>query len=180
MHFFVSNGEFSLLLISIHNAGIYIILGVYFSLVCVSLSVIVEVRMVRRKFFSFSRLTEMGCCSCFGFLSKSRRQLMTICGASSQYSQEFLLPDDADVDGDLYNGDSFFMPFESNGELQRRKKVSEEILLHRIQSGMICREIPVKETRHVIRTEVIFFLFIFFSLFLISCLEINCHVRACL
>lgn len=122
-------------------------------LVCVSLSIIVQVRMVRRKFFSLSRLTEMGCCSCFGFLSKSRRQLRTISGASSHYSQEFLLPDDADVDGDLYNGDSFFMPYESNGELQQRKKGSEEILLHRIQSGMICREIPVKETRHVIRTE---------------------------
>lgn len=98
----------------------------------------------------------MGCCSCFGFLSKSRRPLRAICGASSQLSQEFLLPDDADgMDGDLYNGDPALMLYGSNGELQRRKKSSEQILLHRIQSGTICREVPVKETHHVVRTEIL-------------------------
>lgn len=66
-----------------------------------------------------------------------------------------MLPDDADdMDDDLYNGESASILYGRNGELHRRNRGSEEILLHRIQSGMICREVPVKETRHATRTEV--------------------------
>ncbi|XP_058094435.1 serine/threonine-protein kinase GRIK2 isoform X2 [Magnolia sinica] len=96
----------------------------------------------------------MGCCSCFGFLSKPQRSLRSLRGSGSRFSQELLLPDNQeDTDGFIYNGEVASMLRRRDGKVPRRNKSSEELLLLRAQSGMICREVPVKETRHVTRTE---------------------------
>ncbi|XP_058094438.1 serine/threonine-protein kinase GRIK2 isoform X4 [Magnolia sinica] len=106
------------------------------------------------KSFSVTDLTEMGCCSCFGFLSKPQRSLRSLRGSGSRFSQELLLPDNQeDTDGFIYNGEVASMLRRRDGKVPRRNKSSEELLLLRAQSGMICREVPVKETRHVTRTE---------------------------
>ncbi|KAL5998393.1 Serine/threonine-protein kinase grik2 [Asimina triloba] len=95
----------------------------------------------------------MGCCGCFGFLSKPQRSLSSVRGVHGRLSQEFLLPDNVeDVDSALYNGEVGSFMRGSNGVLIQHRS-SKEILIHRAQSGMICREVPVKETMHVIRTE---------------------------
>eukprot|EP00262_Sarcandra_glabra_P019432 TRINITY_DN7319_c0_g1_i1.p1 TRINITY_DN7319_c0_g1~~TRINITY_DN7319_c0_g1_i1.p1 ORF type:complete len:415 (+),score=63.19 TRINITY_DN7319_c0_g1_i1:772-2016(+) len=100
-----------------------------------------------------TRFAEMGCCSCFGF-GKPHRALRSTCGPGGRFSQEFLLRNNLeDMDGGLYNGDATNNSHGCDGESQRPHKSSEEILLLRAQSGMICREVPVKETRHVVRAE---------------------------
>ncbi|XP_058101816.1 serine/threonine-protein kinase GRIK2-like isoform X2 [Magnolia sinica] len=109
---------------------------------------------VYQEFGSFLCPQEMGCCSCFGFLGKPQRSVRSIHGSHGRFSREFLLLDNAeDADGVLYNGEAASMLHGSDEELQQSHKSSEEILFLRAQSGMICREVPVKETRHVIRTE---------------------------
>ncbi|KAK1318074.1 Serine/threonine-protein kinase GRIK2 [Acorus calamus] len=102
----------------------------------------------------------MGCGSCFGFLRKPHRSLLSSVarGSHSHYSQEFLLTDDdddnlEDADGASYNGDGMGTRSGSEGELRQPSRTSEEIILMRVQKGLICREVPVKETRHVTRTE---------------------------
>ncbi|KAK1294996.1 Serine/threonine-protein kinase GRIK2 [Acorus calamus] len=102
----------------------------------------------------------MGCGSCFGFLRKPHRSLLSSAtrGSHSHYSQEFLLTDDdddnlEDADGASYNGDGMGTRSGSEGELRQPSRTSEEIILMRVQKGLICREVPVKETRHVTRTE---------------------------
>ncbi|KAF6139713.1 hypothetical protein GIB67_006661 [Kingdonia uniflora] len=101
----------------------------------------------------FSRLTEMGCCSCFGFIRKSKRSLRPTSSSGNRFSQELLLDEHLeDADG-LYNGEVTHSLHGCDGKLQSRAKHSEEILLLKIQNGMICRDIPVRETRQVIRSE---------------------------
>lgn len=86
-------------------------------------------------------MTEMGCCGCFGFLRKH----IPVHGSRARLSGGFFLPDGLeDADDFSYNGD--------DGSLRRIKR-SEEIILSRAQSGLICREVPVKETRKVTRSE---------------------------
>ncbi|XP_043699548.1 serine/threonine-protein kinase GRIK2-like isoform X2 [Telopea speciosissima] len=92
----------------------------------------------------------MGCCSCFGFIRKPKGDLRPAPG--SRFSQEFLLEDD-DVDGALYNGEETNLLHGGDGELHNRSKRSEEILMLRFRSGKICREVPVKETHQLIRSE---------------------------
>ncbi|XP_068652592.1 serine/threonine-protein kinase GRIK1-like [Aristolochia californica] len=105
------------------------------------------------KSFSVTSLTQMGCCGCFGFLRKRHRALRSSHGSGARYSQEFLLADSMDdVDGIFYNGEAGIL-HGCDGELRLRSKAAEEILLHRAQSGMLCREVPVKETRHLTRSE---------------------------
>ncbi|KAL5990679.1 hypothetical protein ACLOJK_011582 [Asimina triloba] len=116
------------------------------------------VRIIRRSIragcLGGNCLTEMGCCGCFGFLSKPRRFLRSVDGAGNQSSDELLLPDDEeDADGFLYSGEFACMVRKRDGKVPTRTKSSEELLLLRAQSGLICREVPVKETRHVIRSE---------------------------
>ncbi|XP_068665073.1 serine/threonine-protein kinase GRIK2-like [Aristolochia californica] len=95
----------------------------------------------------------MGCCGCFGFLRKRHRALRPSCGSGARYSQEFLLADSMDdVDGIFYNGESGIL-HGCDGESQLRSKAAEEILLFQAQNGMLCREIPVKETQHATRSE---------------------------
>ncbi|RZC76909.1 hypothetical protein C5167_001092 [Papaver somniferum] len=98
----------------------------------------------------FSRLTQMGCCSCFGFTKKTRK-LKPFSVAASLCSQEFLLNGNLeDSDTDLYNG-----IHGSYGVLPSTAKASENILSRRAQNGMICRGVPVKETHQLIRSEAI-------------------------
>ncbi|KAM0944929.1 putative protein kinase CAMK-CAMKL-LKB family [Dioscorea sansibarensis] len=97
---------------------------------------------------------EMGCCGCFGFLRKPQRSLVPIRGTGPRLSQEFLLPEGGDdVDGVLFNGDRAEIMNGNVSGFRSSSKGAEEILLFRARSGLICREIPVKETRQVIRTE---------------------------
>ncbi|XP_077252929.1 serine/threonine-protein kinase GRIK1-like [Tasmannia lanceolata] len=100
--------------------------------------------------FSILSLMEMGCCSCFGFSRKPQRPLRSIHGPGARLSQEFLLED---MDVSFYNGEATSSFCGSDSELQPRSKGADEILSFRVENGTICREVPVKETHHVTRTE---------------------------
>nr|XP_029122914.1 serine/threonine-protein kinase GRIK2 isoform X4 [Elaeis guineensis] len=91
-------------------------------------------------------------CGCFGFLRKLHQCLISFRGSGTRFSRELLLPDNMEgADGTFYNGDS---TNPSDGGSYRSVKCSEEILLSRARNGLICREVPVKETRNVILSEV--------------------------
>ncbi|KAJ8512662.1 hypothetical protein OPV22_003096 [Ensete ventricosum] len=103
---------------------------------------------------SITDLIDMGCCGCFGFLRKRHRSLMPLRGSGAPLSQEFLLPENMDETyGIFYNGDYANTPDESDSDLQRPSKRFEEIISDRAKKGLICREVPVKETRKVIVSE---------------------------
>lgn len=109
------------------------------------------------KDYSIDRVTEMGCCGCFGFVRKPRRssRLGSGSGSALRLSQELLLEDEIEEDDDRsYNGEVSDTANGDDGESQSRVKRSEEILMLRTQNGMICREFPVKETHKLIRSEV--------------------------
>ncbi|XP_010932972.1 serine/threonine-protein kinase GRIK2 isoform X2 [Elaeis guineensis] len=90
-------------------------------------------------------------CGCFGFLRKLHQCLISFRGSGTRFSRELLLPDNMEgADGTFYNGDS---TNPSDGGSYRSVKCSEEILLSRARNGLICREVPVKETRNVILSE---------------------------
>lgn len=113
----------------------------------------------------------MGCCGCFG-LSFSRKPKTKLersnKGFVNHVSQEFLLDreeeeEEEEEDGlengeltDSGDGDAIDAGNGDEGEYQSPIKRSEEILMYRIQNGLICREIPVKETSVLIRSEVSF------------------------
>lgn len=108
---------------------------------------------------SLARVTEMGCCGCFGlsFSRKPKRSGRPNRGLVNNVSQEFLLveedEDEEEEDG-LENGGLTDTGNRDDGEYQSPVKRSEEILKYRIQNGLICREIPVKETNRLVRSEV--------------------------
>lgn len=98
---------------------------------------------------SFESVTEMGCCGCFGFsfMRKPKKVMMPGRGLGNHASQESLLAEAVeDEEGPFYNGDDC--------EFRSPIKRSEEILMYRMQHGLICREYPVKETHNLIRSEV--------------------------
>ncbi|KAI5666239.1 hypothetical protein M9H77_16092 [Catharanthus roseus] len=107
---------------------------------------------------SLARVTEMGCCGCFGlsFSRKPKRSGRPNRGLVNNVSQEFLLveedEDEEEEDG-LENGGLTDTGNRDDGEYQSPVKRSEEILKYRIQNGLICREIPVKETNRLVRSE---------------------------
>ena len=88
----------------------------------------------------------MGCCGCFGFLRKSQRSLLSFNGPEDQFFHNFLLPQSME-DAYSYNGDS-------DGSSWHRGRSFQEILLERARNGLICREVPVKETCRVTISEV--------------------------
>ncbi|PIN14048.1 Serine/threonine protein kinase [Handroanthus impetiginosus] len=96
----------------------------------------------------------MGCCGCFGFsfARKLKKVVGPVRGVGNNPSQEFLLDSDAENDGD-----DFYYPTDTGNEgesdFQSPRKKSEEILMYRMQNGLICREFPVKETHSVLRSE---------------------------
>lgn len=95
----------------------------------------------------------MGCCGCFGFLRKPQRSLILLNGSRVPLSQEFLLPENMDdTGGSFYNRDNgSFLYDGDSGNLVKR---SEEVFLWRADNGLVCREVPVKETRKVTISEV--------------------------
>ncbi|KAJ3700815.1 hypothetical protein LUZ61_004520 [Rhynchospora tenuis] len=101
--------------------------------------------------FCMSDLLEMGCCGCFGFLRKpSKLQNPYMVPDSSSNLGDNLLQDSMYfVDGSFYNNgaDSDFLPdTDENGVQRPTIRRSEEILQQRAESGLICRDVPVKET----------------------------------
>lgn len=87
----------------------------------------------------------MGCCGCFGFLRKSHRSLLSFNGTAERFSRDCLLPQSME-DAYSYSGDS-------DGSSRHRGRSSEDILLARARNGLICREVPVKETRKLTISE---------------------------
>ncbi|XP_070024500.1 serine/threonine-protein kinase GRIK2-like isoform X3 [Nicotiana sylvestris] len=105
---------------------------------------------------SVAKVTEMGCCGCFGFCfaRKPKRVGRPNLGLSNNCSQESLLYEEGEEeDGCSYNGDVTDTGIGDDGEYRCPVKRSEEILMYRAQNGLVCREIPVKETHKVIRDE---------------------------
>ena len=96
----------------------------------------------------------MGCCGCFGFSRRPRPQPRPPSAYNNNHSQELLLDDEIEDDDCSYNGDVTDTNHGDDAELHSRTKCSEEILRLREQSGMVCRQFPVKETHQVVRTEV--------------------------
>ncbi|XP_057781787.1 serine/threonine-protein kinase GRIK2-like [Salvia miltiorrhiza] len=106
---------------------------------------------------SIEKVTEMGCCGCFGFsFVKNPKKVMKPSKAiSKNIYEELLLNDDPEDDqGSSFQNDDM------NGsgnvddlDFQSPAKRSQEILMHLIQHGLICREFPVKETYSVLRSE---------------------------
>ncbi|XP_075635221.1 serine/threonine-protein kinase GRIK1 isoform X1 [Castanea sativa] len=96
----------------------------------------------------------MGCCGCFGFSRRPRPQPRPPSAFNNNHSQELLLDDEIEDDDDCsYNGDVTDTNHGDDAESHGRTKCSEEILRLREQSGMVCRQFPVKETHQVVRTE---------------------------
>lgn len=97
----------------------------------------------------------MGCCGCFGFSRRPRQQQRPPSAFNNNHSQELLLDDEIEDDDDCsYNGDVTDTNHGDDAESHGCTKCSEEILRLREQSGMVCRQFPVKETPQVVRTEV--------------------------
>ncbi|KAL7198167.1 hypothetical protein ACSBR2_020648 [Camellia fascicularis] len=111
------------------------------------------------KIFSFAGVAQMGCCDCFGFSFGRKPKKLARCNApmGNHESQELLLSEDIeDVDDCSYNDDVSETGHGDEGELRSPTKCSEEIIMYRIQHGLICREFPVKETHKLIRSEVLY------------------------
>lgn len=105
-------------------------------------------------YISRARERDMGCCSCFEFIRKSKSTSKPVSGAHSRFSQEFLLDSNIDEDRIFHNGEAN----NSRGEHEELRSCynrSEKILTFRAQNGIICREHPVKETRNLICSVVI-------------------------
>lgn len=98
----------------------------------------------------------MGCGGCFGFERKGKMPARPTRRLGNHISRELLLPDEVEEESDdcSYNGDVTEAGNGDDGELKSPVKRSEDIILYRIQNGLICREVPVKETNRVNRTEV--------------------------
>lgn len=98
----------------------------------------------------------MGCCGCFGFSSsrKPNKAARPYRGIPHSASQESLLDDDVeDEDDGFYNGDMTETGIPDEYDFHSPTKRSEQILISLLESGMICREFPVKETNSLIRSE---------------------------
>ncbi|KAL6909486.1 hypothetical protein ACP4OV_001767 [Aristida adscensionis] len=127
-------------------------------------------------------ITDMGCCNCFSFLRKPRVSARQPRDADGMLSEDLLKhqstedPDASfytgdDPDGSFYNGDDLDRSFYNGDDPDRSfydrddtdyhdgsddgppRKSSEDIIQSRAQSGFVCREIPVKETKRVFRSE---------------------------
>ncbi|KAG2546473.1 serine/threonine-protein kinase GRIK1-like [Panicum virgatum] len=127
-------------------------------------------------------LTDIGCCSCFSFLRKPSASVPQPRDADGTFSEELLKRQSAedpyesfytgdDPDLTLYNGDNLDGSFSHGDDPDRclydeggndypdgsddgpPRKSSEDIIQSRAQNGFACREIPVKETNKVFRSE---------------------------
>ncbi|KAJ3707874.1 hypothetical protein LUZ61_011579 [Rhynchospora tenuis] len=96
--------------------------------------------------FSMSHLFEMGCCGCFSFLGKLTKSQYT-------YMIPDSLPNFGDGSFDSNDGDSDLQDTDENGLPRPTIRRSEEILQQWAKSGLICREVPVKDTHTAIFSE---------------------------
>jgi calcium/calmodulin-dependent protein kinase kinase 1 len=128
-------------------------------------------------------LTDIGCCSCFSFLRKPSVPVRQHQDADGMLSEDLLKRQSAeDPDGSFYTGDDPDVSFYNGDDLDRSfyngddpdrsfydrddtdyiegsddgppRKSSEDIVQLRTQNGFACREISVKETKKVFRSEV--------------------------
>ncbi|XP_075519905.1 serine/threonine-protein kinase GRIK1-like [Primulina tabacum] len=98
----------------------------------------------------------MGCCECFGFTfaKKPKKFIRPSGGLPNNTSQEFLLDEETgDEEDDSFDGDTTDIGNGGESDFQSPTKRSEEILMLRMQRGLVCREFPVKETHIVLRSE---------------------------
>lgn len=105
-----------------------------------------------------SDLLEMGCCGCFGFLRKpSKLQNPYMIPDSSSNLGDNLLDDSMCFEnGSFYNngGDSDFLAdTDENGVQRPTIRRSEDVIQQRAESGLICRQVPVKETHTATLSE---------------------------
>ncbi|TVU41848.1 hypothetical protein EJB05_15403 [Eragrostis curvula] len=127
-------------------------------------------------------LGDIGCCNCFGFLRKPRVPFRQPRNTGATLSEDLLKrqstedPDGSfytgdDPDGSLYNGDDLGRSFYNEDDPGRSfydrddnddldggddgppKKSSEDIIRSRAENGFVCREMLVKETKKVFRSE---------------------------
>lgn len=108
---------------------------------------------------SIAKATEVGCCGCFGFGfgfgRKPKKLVRPTGGFGNHISRELLLDEEGEeYDDEFYNGDVTETGNRDDSEFQCPVRRSEEILAYRIQNGLICREVPVKETNKLVRSEV--------------------------
>jgi [calcium/calmodulin-dependent protein kinase] kinase len=130
-------------------------------------------------------LTNIGCCGCFSILRKPSVPARQPPDADGMLSQDLLEDQSAeDPNGSFYTGDDPDLSFYNGNNLDTSfrngddpdksfydrddndyldesdtgppMKSSEDIIQSRAQSGFACREIPVKETNKVFRSEVPF------------------------
>lgn len=128
-------------------------------------------------------LTDIGCCSCFSFLRKPSVPVRQHQDADGMLSEDLLKRQSAeDPDGSFYTGDDPDVSFYNGDDLDRSfyngdepersfydredteylegsddgppRKSSEDIIQSRTENGFACREVPVKETKKVFRSEV--------------------------
>ncbi|XP_045827994.1 serine/threonine-protein kinase GRIK1-like isoform X1 [Trifolium pratense] len=92
-------------------------------------------------------------CNCFGFLKKRNPRKVTPTIYNSNLSHELLLDTDFDDEDSFFNDEIINNTSGDDEEEQSRPKRSEEILVFRVENGMICRQFPVKETHKIDRTE---------------------------
>ncbi|XP_058729816.1 serine/threonine-protein kinase GRIK2-like isoform X2 [Vicia villosa] len=98
----------------------------------------------------------MWCFNCFGFFKRRNPQKDKPAAIyNSNLSRELLLDDDDDFDDErsFCNDEVTSTTSGDDSEEQNRPKRSEDILVFRVENGMICRQFPVKETDKVFRTE---------------------------
>ncbi|GAB4859214.1 Serine/threonine-protein kinase grik2 [Ancistrocladus abbreviatus] len=106
------------------------------------------------KSYSITSLLEMGCCGCFGFSRRPRRTKRPNVAFRSRLSQQHLLDEEIEDDDDQSdNGEATNMTPGDDGEVPTSAKRCEDIIMFRIQNGLICRQFPVKETRKLVRSE---------------------------
>ncbi|TYI80319.1 hypothetical protein E1A91_D05G080400v1 [Gossypium mustelinum] len=103
--------------------------------------------------FSFARA--MGCFGCFGFSTKPKQTTRPNCRSNFPLSQEFLLDEEIEEDDDdcSYNGEVTRTAHGDEVDSLGRGKRSEDILRFKLNNGLVCRQVPVKETNMIVRTE---------------------------
>ncbi|CAN0898745.1 Serine/threonine-protein kinase GRIK2 [Linum grandiflorum] len=105
-----------------------------------------------RKSYYFARA--MGCCSCFGLIKRRKQKPLPITVRNHNISQELLLDEEIeDEDNWSYNGEITDSVYGVDEMMPCCANRSEEILKVKEQTGMICRQFPVKETHLLVRSE---------------------------
>lgn len=104
---------------------------------------------------SIAEATEMGCCGCFGFsFAKKPKKVMRPRLFGNNTSEQSLLDQEVEEeDGEFDNGGVTDAGDGDDGDVQSPVRRSEEILKYRLQNSLICREVRVKETHRLVRSE---------------------------